>query len=287
LLEVELTALPWDVRKAGDPGGAESAMVIADDEGGSLQTALLERAEKVAPMDLSFAQGGGDSEHATLAGGVDANGDEHGAIENDAVTADFFVAGIEDKVGKSHFAERAGAPDLELLIELGAGAADLGGGDLQVAGQLGKNGGDAAGGDALDVHFGNGHGQGAFAAQAAFESGGIKVHLPADLRNIDLELAQTGLQRLLLKAVGVAFARVGAFVGRSFQGFRAFRLHGMVEEQTDAFEQTVGTIGGEVIYDFVEQGIVLVWMGHFGGCLFAKTQQANLARPSHAVRKAR
>jgi hypothetical protein len=39
-----------------------------------------------------------------------------------------------------------------------------------------------------------------------------------------------------------------------------------------------------VIYDFVEQGIVLVWMGHFGGCLFAKTQPANLARPSHANR---
>src|SRR5688500_415768 len=99
LLEMALAALPRDAREASGSGGAQSGIIIDDDEGGAVEAALLERAQKVAPVDLSFTQGGGDAEDPTLAGGIDADGDQHGAIEHDAIAADLFITGIEDEIG--------------------------------------------------------------------------------------------------------------------------------------------------------------------------------------------
>src|SRR6187455_2041194 len=128
------------------------------------------------------------------------------AQSRDAITADFFIASVEDEVGIGDLVKRAIAPEVEMFIELSGRAADLRRGDLEGAGELAEDGGDPAGGDALDVYFGNGEGQGAFAALAALEGRRIEVEIAPDLGDIDLQLAEAGLDGLRLEAVGVAFA---------------------------------------------------------------------------------
>src|SRR5215213_1908166 len=94
---------------------------------------FLERAEEVPPVGLSFAQGDADAEEGSVAGGIDADGHQEGAIEDHTV------------------------------------AADLRSGDLQGAGELAEDARDPARGDALDVHLSNREGQSAFAAQTALQ----------------------------------------------------------------------------------------------------------------------
>ena len=73
LLEMKLAALPEDAREAGSDGFAQAWMIIADEEGGAVETAFLQRVEKVAPMDVGLAQGGADAEDAALSGGINSN----------------------------------------------------------------------------------------------------------------------------------------------------------------------------------------------------------------------
>src|SRR5215213_3315468 len=151
---------------------------------------FLERAEEVPPVGLSFAQGDADAEDGSVAGGIDADGHQEGAIEDHTVAADLLVAGIEQEVGTGDFVERAVAPEIELLIELSGRATDLRSGDLQGAGELAEDARDPARGDALDVHLGDREGQSAFAAQPALQSRGIEVELAANLGDIDRQLAE-------------------------------------------------------------------------------------------------
>ena len=176
-----------------------------------------------------------------FARGADADGDEHGAGEDGTIDADLFVAGIEGEVGISLGVEAAGAPLGEFLVEGGGGAADLGGGDVEAA-EFFEHGGDAACGDALDIHLGDGQSQGALAAGAAFEGGGIKVHAAANLRNGEGELAEAGVEGLGFEAIGVALAGVGALVRLGGEHAGTLDLHGLVEEEGEG----VGEAGGAV-----------------------------------------
>lgn len=194
-------------------------MIVADDELSAMETALLKGGEEVAPVGLCFAQGDADAQDGTVARDIDADGHEDGAIEDDTVAADLFVAGIEDEIRIGELGQGTVAPEIEFLIELSGGAADLGRGDLQGAGELAKNGGDSASGNALDVHFGNGESQSAFAALTALESRGIKIELAADLRDIDGQFAQAGLKGLWLETIGVAFASGGTLIRGSAERF--------------------------------------------------------------------
>ena len=124
LLEVELAALPRHGRKDGGAGGAQAGVVVADDELDAVETALLQALEELAPMDFGFAQGDADAQDGAFALGVDAQGDEDGAIQELAPVPDLFVASIQDQVGKG--GQRAGAPGWELGIELGGALTDLG-----------------------------------------------------------------------------------------------------------------------------------------------------------------
>ena len=82
LLEVELAALPEHGGEDGAAGGGEAGMVVANEELEAAEAALLEALEKVAPVDLGFAEGDASTEDLALAIGADAEGDEHGAVDD-------------------------------------------------------------------------------------------------------------------------------------------------------------------------------------------------------------
>lgn len=163
LLEMELAALPGDGGKDGGAGGAQAGMVVADDEADAREAALQEALKEGAPVGFGFAQGGADAQDGAFALGIDAQGDEDGAVQELALMANLFIAGIEHEVWKGP--QRAGSPGLELSVELGRALADLGGADRRAA-ELLDDGGDFAGGDALDIHFGQGQFKRLFAADA-------------------------------------------------------------------------------------------------------------------------
>ena len=83
-------------------------------------------------MDLGLGKGDGDTEdHAPAVLAADADGGEHGAGTHDAIDADLFVTGVEDEVADGR--DGPLAPSFEHGVEIGGGAADLGGSDLQAA----------------------------------------------------------------------------------------------------------------------------------------------------------
>ena len=150
LLEMELAALPWDGREDGVAGGGHAGVGIADDEAGAVEAPGDQRGEEVAPVDFGLAEGDADAEDGAFAIGADADGDEHGAVAQEAAVAHFFIAGIEDEVRAG--VQRALAPELEFDIELGGAGADLRGADL-VAAEFLDDFSDLASGDSLDVHL--------------------------------------------------------------------------------------------------------------------------------------
>jgi hypothetical protein len=252
LLEMELAALPRHAGETGLERRPQTFMIIADDEDGAVQAALLESSQEIAPVHFGLADGCGDTENGTLAVGGDANGHEHGAVQDDAIAADLFIAGIDDEVRVSDGIQAAIAPSLQLRIELGAGPADLSAGDLESPGQLFENGGDLAGGNALDVHLGDGQGQSAFAAPASFQCGRIEFDFAADLRHGDGHFSQAGLEGLGLKAIGVAGAAGRAFVGIGAERLGALDLHGVVEQEAHGLGEAVSAFLQNAVHDLIE-----------------------------------
>lgn len=155
LKEVKLAALPRDASKTGLEGGAQSVMVIADDEGDAVKPAFLKRGEEGSPVDFCLAQGGANAEDRAFAIGSHTNGQKHGGIKDDPIATHLFVSGVEDEVRLGDVAKRAVAPGFELLIECSRSSTDLGAGDFQSAGEFFEDGIDLSRGNALDVHLRN------------------------------------------------------------------------------------------------------------------------------------
>ena len=144
LLEMELTAIPRDGGEDSGKSGFNTFMGVAGDGAADGESALFEAGKEFAPMDFSFRKGDGGAEDGAFAvGEVNANGCEDGAGAHDTRGADFFVTGIDDKVG--HGRDRAGAPGLKERIELCNRPTDLRGGDCEAA-EVFKDLGDTAGG---------------------------------------------------------------------------------------------------------------------------------------------
>src|SRR5450759_602128 len=274
VLEVELAALPRHGGKDGGARGAQAGVVVADDELDAVETALLQALEEVTPMDLGFTEGDADAQDGAFTFGVDAQGDQDGAIQELAPVTDLFVAGIEHQVGKG--LQGARAPDLELDIELGGALTDLGGADGGAA-ELLDDGGDFAGGDALDIHFGQGQHERLLAAHALFQGAGIDVQAASALRDLELDGADAGGEGFGFEAVGVALAGFGAFVGLGLQGLRAFLAHGFVNQEADAFGQAAG---GPLLSEELQNGVQefrirLVGRHEFALDVFADTPTGN------------
>jgi len=258
LLEVELAALPGAGGEDGAAGGGEARMVIADEELEAAEAALLEAHEKVAPVDFGLAEGDAGAKDLAQAVGADAQGDEHGAVDDATAVADLFISGIEDDVGEG--GEGPGAPAFEFGIEARSAVADVGGGDGGAA-KFFEDGGDFAGGDALDVHLCEGELESLLAADAFFESGGIEVEIAADLRDGQGDGAEAGREGLWFEAIGVAGASLGALEGLGLEHGGALRAHGLVDEDAEARGEGLGALVGKKLKDGFEEFRMIV-AGH-------------------------
>ena len=266
LLEMKLAALPRDARENGLAGGAESFVVITDEQERGMQAALLETGQKGAPMDFGFAQGLADAKEGTFAIGPDPQGDEHRAVEHLAAQADFFIAGIDKNI--EAIFQRAGAPAFQFGVEPGGALADLGGTD-GVAAELFDDGRDLAGGNALNVHFGQGQFEGLFTADALLKGGGIEVQIAADLRDLELNGTAAGDEGFGLETIGVAQAGVGPFIGLGMEGLGTLLAHGFIDEQADALGEATGAFFIEELQNGVQKFRIAL-VGHFGvdvGCV--------------------
>jgi hypothetical protein len=121
---MELAALPGSGTEHGAAGGTQTGMIVGDDELHTAHAACDQVVEEATPVDLGLRQGDADAEHPSPFVGADTDCREDGCVAHDASCAHLLVAGVEDQV--ADLTERAIAPCLQLLIEQGCGAADLG-----------------------------------------------------------------------------------------------------------------------------------------------------------------
>lgn len=63
-----------------------------------------------------------------------------------------------------------------------------------------------AGGDALEVYFGDGKSEGAFAAEAFFEGGRVELDRPANLGDLECNFSDAGINGFGFEAVGITQA---------------------------------------------------------------------------------
>ena len=250
LLEVELAALPGDGWEDGAACGGEAGVVIGDDDLEALEAACLQALEERAPVDLGFGKGDAEAEDLAFPIRADAEGDEHGAVENPPGLADFFVSGIENDIGES--AERARAPVGEIGIEPGRALADVSGADAAAA-KLLDDGGDLSSGDALHIHLRHRESERLFAADALFQSGGIKIEVAADLRNGESDRADASGKRLGLEAIGVTLASFRALERLSTKRGGTLREHGLIDEDAKRIGEGIGAIVCEKLQDGIQE----------------------------------
>lgn len=258
LLEMELAALPGHRGKDGLACGGHAWMGVADDELGAAQAACDQRREELAPMSLRFTQRHADAQDGAFAICADADGDEHGAVHQQAAMAHLLVAGIEDEI-RAGF-QRAVAPELELHIKPGRAGADLGGADLMAAEFL-DDLGDFARRDALHIHFGHRECERLFAAHPALQRTGIEVDAVTHLRDAQFHSPHARGKGFGLEAIGVAEPPLATLVGPGLQHGRAFLSHGLIEQQAEAFGKIGGALRGEELQNGVEK-IRVVVVGH-------------------------
>jgi hypothetical protein len=228
-------------------GGFEADMVVALKEG--------------APVNLGFAEGDADAEKRAFALGIDPHRQQHGAVEQLTVEADFFVTGIHHEIRKT--TQGPFAPFFEFGVqELGA-FTDLRGTDRGAA-ELFDDGGDFAGGDALDIHFGEGEFEGLFGAQTFLEGTGVEVHAFAHLRDVKFDGAETSGEGFILEAVGVALAGVSALVRLGLEDLGTLDAHGLVDDESEAF----GEAGGALFGDELQNGVQEFRIGVVGHVMF-------------------
>jgi hypothetical protein len=180
LLEMELTTLPRHGGKDRRAGGLEAGVIVTGDVGDATEAALEEALEKGAPVNFRFTEGDADAQEGAFALGIHAQGYEDGAVEQLALLADFFVAGIQDEIGMR--AEGSLTPFLEFVVEELGALADLGGTNAGAA-ELLDDGGDFARGDALDIHFCHGEFKGPLGADSFFQGAGVEGGFAPDLRH--------------------------------------------------------------------------------------------------------
>ena len=263
LLQMKLTALPGHRWEDGGARRAQARMVVADDQVHAVQAALLQAGEEGAPVDFGFAEGRADTQDGAFAVGPDAQGDEHGAIEDPTALADLFIAGVEQHVGIK--SQRSSAPGFQFGVELSGALTDLRGTDGGAA-ELFDDGGDFAGGDALDVHLGQGEFERLLTAHAFVEGAGIEAHPAADLWDSEGDRAEARIESFGFEAVGVARAGIGAFIGLGLESLSTFLDHGFVDEQTNAFGQAASALFSDELQDGVQE-FRLGLVGHLVFCV--------------------
>ena len=255
---MELAALPREGGKDGAACGGEASVVIGDEELERTEAALLEALEEIAPVDFGFAECDAEAEDGAFTIGSDTQSDEHGAIDHAAAVADFFIASIEEDVGEC--AEWPSAPEEQIGIEAGGALADVGGTDGGAA-EFFEDGGDFASGDALDIHFSEGEFKSLLAADALFERRRVEVDIAADLRDGESDGAQTCFESLWFETVGMTQASIRALERLSVEHMGTLGLHGLVDEQAEAFGKAIGAFFIEELQHGLEE-LRMIEVGH-------------------------
>ena len=241
LLKVELATLPRTGGKDGGEGGFEAFVGVAGNGFGEGKAAFFEAEEEVTPVDFGFGERDGDTEDGAFPiGGAHSYRDEDGAAPDDVIITDVFIHGVDDEVGD--FGDGAGAPSVDLFVELFGGFANLVRRDLEAA-EFFHDFGDAASGDTLEIHFGDGGSEGFFATLAAFK-GSRKEGFGAlaNLRDSQINGADAGAERAVFKAVGVAVALFGALVGGGSEVAFAFDEHGLIDEDGEGLREAIESV---------------------------------------------
>jgi hypothetical protein len=272
-LQVELAALPRHVGHAGLERRLEPFVTVARDELDTVHPAILEFAQKFAPMDFGFGELDADTEDGALAVLANADRDEHGAAHDRASVADLFVAGVEDQVLDSP--DGALPPCHQLLVQRSGSPRHLRGRDIEPT-QLARHLSDTTRGNSLHVHLGDGQLERPFAADAAFERGRVEalgtLGQTADLRYAEVDLADASGDPLGLEAVREAAALLRALVGAGLEERRAFQLHGLVHEDLQRAGHVFEAVIGEEFQGGVEGGrIGLVVRHRFSRWLLKKS----------------
>jgi hypothetical protein len=211
-------------------------MVVADDQLHAVQAALVEAGQKMAPVGFGFAQGDTDAKNGAFAVRADTQRDEHSAIANLTAMADLFITRIQDQIRAG--TQRSGAPGFQFQIQSGGALADLSGTDGAAA-KLFDDRGDFARRHPLDVHFSQRQFKGLLAAQAFVQGLWIEVDVPAYLGYGEGDRTQAGGESFVLEAVGVALTSVGPLVGLGLEDLGAFLAHGFIDEQLEAFGESL------------------------------------------------
>ena len=178
------------------------------------------------------------------------------------LTAEHCLALIDE----GDFGQQSVAPQLKLSIQFRGQARHLAGGDLHAA-ELFHDGGDAPGGNALEIHFGDGDLEGPICAATLFKETALEwLRTGSDLWNIEVELAEGGLETAVFEAVGLSIPGLAAFVGSDFEVLGAFEDHGGIGEHfCDEWNALKNAVLKKGVDRFVAEGIVRVF-GH-GWCL--------------------
>ena len=249
-------------RRARRPPLVRSSHCSAASAGGA-DAAFAEALQEPAPVDFGFGAGNGDTgDDASAIAFADANGDEHGATAPRAPDPHFFISGVHEEV--AHGIKGPGAPLLKEGIKLGRDAADFGGGDGGAAAFF-QDGGDAAGGHTLEIHLGDGEGEGFFAALPFLKGLGVEGGgAVADLGDGKLHGAAAGEEGFGFEAVGEAEALPGALVGGGLKVLGALDFHGGVDKQANRTGESFEAVGEEMIEHGVGLGMGEVWFGHGG-----------------------
>ena len=76
-------------------------MIVTDNKVDAVEAALEKALEEGSPVEFGFSESDTDAQKGAFAIEANAQGDEHGAIQQLAVVPDLFIAGVQDQVGKA------------------------------------------------------------------------------------------------------------------------------------------------------------------------------------------
>jgi hypothetical protein len=87
LLQVELAALPGNGGQYRPAGCFQAGMIVGDDELDAFETTRQQAFQEAVPIDLGSRRGDRATQHPALARSLDADGDQHGAIDDSPLQA--------------------------------------------------------------------------------------------------------------------------------------------------------------------------------------------------------
>ena len=110
-----------------------------------------------------------------------------------------------------------------------------------------------------------------------FQGAGIELQAAPDLRDLELDGADAGVEGFGFEPIGMALAGFGAFVGPGLEGLGAFLAHRFVDQEADAFGEAIaGTLLSEELQNGVQEfRIRLVGRHGFALDVFADTPTGN------------